>query len=80
MNRIDTQSLAIHLEVALSCADPDLLEKLKASDNFQRRHAASSLALHLAGRLECFDIVSDDLGQEQDDQQLCFQEIDTDRQ
>lgn len=77
MNRIDPQSLAIHLEVALACAAPELLDKLKAADNLQRRRATSRLAQHLADRLQHFEIISNDIGNAQDNPQLCFEEIDS---
>lgn len=77
MNRIDPQSLAIHLEVALSCAEPNMLDSLKATDHLQRRRGASRLAQHLADRLQCFEIISDDLGRSHDNQQFCFEEIDS---
>ncbi len=62
MTRIDPDALAIHLEVALSCAPVDTLAALQDTDGQRRRRATYTLAKHLADRLGCFEITVDGLG------------------
>ena len=61
MTRIDPDTLAIHLEVALSCAPVDTLAALQDTDRQRRRRATYTLAQHLADRLGCFEITGDSL-------------------
>ena len=56
MTRIDTDALATHLEVALTCAPPETLTALQDTDSYQRRRATFNLAQHLADRLGCFEV------------------------
>jgi len=56
MTRFDENSLALHLEVALACAPPALVDGLAAGDRKRRNSAATDMAWHLAQRLRCFDI------------------------
>jgi len=60
MARIDTNALALHLEVALTCTPQDTLNALQDPDRYQRRRAVVRLADHLAHRLQCFDIAMAD--------------------
>jgi hypothetical protein len=62
MIRIDPDSLATHIEVALVCAPQDTLEALQAPDRHRRRIATTTLAQHLADRLGCFEITAGELG------------------
>lgn len=63
MERIDPETLAVHLEVALVCSPPDTLEALADSDRIRRQRATHCLAAHLADRLACFEVrASGDLG------------------
>ena len=64
MTRIDPDTLAIHLEVAISCAPVDTLAALQDADGQRRRRATYTLAQHLADRLGCFEISGDGLGDE----------------
>jgi hypothetical protein len=74
MIRIDTDALATHLEVALTCAPLDTLAALQDSDRQRRRRAAFTLAQHLADRLGCFEIVGIGLGGDAGQQALPFQD------
>jgi hypothetical protein len=56
MTRIDDDTLALHLEVALAGAAASLLDDLAAPDWRRRRAAAADMAQHLVQRLGCFDI------------------------
>lgn len=56
MTRIDPDTLATHLEVALSVAPTATLEALRANDCATRRYAAKSLAGYLSERLGCFEV------------------------
>ena len=62
MTRIDPDTLATHLEVALSSAPVDTLAALQDVDRQRRRRATYTLAQHLADRLGCFEITGDGLG------------------
>lgn len=62
MARIDSDTLALHLEVALTCAPPDTLNALQDTDSSRRRRAAFTLARHLADRMGCFEVTEGDLG------------------
>lgn len=56
MNRVDDDTLSLHLEVALSTAPPSLLDGL-ADRDWRRRHVTvGEIARQLADRLRCFDI------------------------
>ena len=72
MTRIDPDTLASHLEVALSCAPVDTLAALQDADRQRRRRAASTLAQHLADRLGCFEITGDGLGDDAGKQASLF--------
>ena len=61
MTRIDTDTLATHLEVALACAPQDTLAALQDTDSHRRRRATFNLAQHLADRLGCFDVLGEEL-------------------
>lgn len=74
MTRIDTDALATHLEVALTCAPQDTLAALQYSDCQRRRRAAFTLAQHLTDRLGCFEIVGVGLGGDAGQQALLFQD------
>ena len=58
MTRIDPDTLATHLEVALSVAPATTLEGLKATDCATRRYAAKELAYYLTDRLGCFEVTA----------------------
>lgn len=60
MTRIDEDSLALHLEVALSGAAPELLKGLADSDRYRRSGAALDVARHLAERLRCFEFLCEE--------------------
>lgn len=60
MNRIDDDTLSLHLQVSLSGAMPALLDGLADPDRCRRRAAMANLARHLAERLRCFDIRDED--------------------
>ncbi|MGL4302874.1 MAG: hypothetical protein ACRCS5_09235 [Sphingomonas sp.] len=60
MTRLDENSLALHLEVALAGAAPELLGDLADTDRCRRGVAAADVARHLAGRLRCFEIRFDE--------------------
>ena len=75
MTRIDPDALAMHIEVALTCAPVDALDALQDGDSQRRRRAAFSLALHLADRLGCFEITGDGLGGDAAQQTSLFQEV-----
>ncbi len=53
---LDRSALALHFEVSLSGAEPRLLAELAQADRYRRSAAVSSLAHHLARRMDCFDI------------------------
>ncbi len=74
MNRIDTDALATHLEVALTCAPQDTLIALQDTDSLRRRRATFTLAQHLADRLGCFEITGGGLGGDARNQALLFQD------
>ncbi|MEP6784550.1 MAG: hypothetical protein ABI898_02295 [Sphingomonadales bacterium] len=57
MDRIDPDTLATHLEVALTCTPPDTLMDLQDMDGRRRRKATAILARHLAERLGCFEFI-----------------------
>lgn len=58
MPRIDPESLATHIEVALSCTPPAALASLTDPDRYARTKATRSLALYLAERLGCFEVTA----------------------
>jgi uridine phosphorylase len=60
MTRIDDDTLSLHLEVALSGAASTLLAGLGDPDRRRRIAAVTDLARHLAQRLRCFDILTED--------------------
>ncbi|QCI78795.1 hypothetical protein E6W36_01700 [Hankyongella ginsenosidimutans] len=64
---IDEDALALHFEVALAAAAPELLDGLGDADRYRRRAAYADTARHLAERMRCFDVQSVDakLGQAQ---------------
>jgi hypothetical protein len=62
MNRLDDETLSLHLEVALAGAAPDLLGDLANPDRRRRSTAVADVARHLAERLRCFDIRSEETG------------------
>lgn len=57
MTRIDEDSLALHLEVALTGTAPELLGNLADADRRQRSIAVADIARHLAERLRCFEFL-----------------------
>ena len=75
MTRIDPDTLATHIEVALTCAPLDTLAALQDADCKLRRRATFSLAQHLADRLGCFEITGDGLGDSGHQQASLFQEV-----
>lgn len=58
MTRIDPESLATHLEVALACTPPAAIAALSHADRLHRTKATRSLALYLAERLGCFEVTA----------------------
>jgi hypothetical protein len=60
MTRIDEDALSIRLEVALAGATPSLLDDLTNPDRYRRNVAVTTVARHLAERLRCFDIRSEE--------------------
>lgn len=60
MFRVDDETLAVHLEVALATAPPSLLDRLGDSDGHRRNVAVGKIARQLVDRLRCFDILSED--------------------
>lgn len=50
MQRLDPETLAIHLEVALATAPQSTLEEFRSADRYHP-HATAKLARHLANRL-----------------------------
>ncbi|QGN54066.1 hypothetical protein [Novosphingobium sp. Gsoil 351] len=58
MTRIDPESLATHLEVALACSPPAAIAALNHADRYHRTKATRSLALYLAERLGCFEVTA----------------------
>ena len=56
MTRVDDDTLALHLEVALATTAPALLEGLGDPDRRRRHAATGEIARQLAERLHCFDI------------------------
>jgi hypothetical protein len=60
MTRFDEDSLALHLEVALTVAPPALLGKLGAPDRHLRQSAVGEIARHLVERLRCVDMRCDE--------------------
>jgi hypothetical protein len=62
MFRVDDDTLALHLEVALATAAPSLLDGLADADRRRRHWAIGEIARQLVERLRCFDIGSDDAG------------------
>lgn len=74
MTRIDSDSLATHLEDALTCAPQDTLAALQDADSQRRRRATFSLAQHLAHRLECFEILSEPFGASAQQQESFFED------
>ena len=75
MTRIDPNTLATHIEVALTCAPLDTLAALQDTDSHRRRRATFTLAQHLADRLSCFEIIADDLWRDAAQQASLFQEV-----
>ena len=75
MTRIDPDTLATHIEVALICAPVDTLAALQETDSHRRRRATFTLAQHLADRLNCFEITGDDLWDSSAQQASLFQEV-----
>ena len=62
MPRIDPDTLATHIEVALICAPVDTLAALQETDSHRRQRATFTLAQHLADRLGCFEVTGEGLG------------------
>ncbi|SLJ91172.1 hypothetical protein SAMN06295987_1011332 [Novosphingobium mathurense] len=60
MTRVDDESLALHLEVALSTAPPSMLGGLLDPDRRQRHAAIGEITRELVERLRCFDIRYED--------------------
>ncbi|PSO10382.1 hypothetical protein [Sphingobium sp. AEW001] len=60
MLRVDEDSLALHLEVSLATAEPALVTDIGCGDTVARRRATAELARHLAVRLRCYDILTDE--------------------
>lgn len=58
MHRIDPESLATHIEVALACSPPAAIAALTHADRYHRTIATRSLALYLAERLGCFEMIA----------------------
>jgi len=75
MIRIDPETLAPHIEVALSCAPLGTLAALQDTDSHRRRRATFTLAQHLADRLSFFEVTGDDLGGISAQQASLFQEV-----
>ena len=75
MTRIDTDVLATHLEVALTCAPQDTLTALQDTDSYRRRRATFILAQYLADRLGCFEVTGGELGGDAGRQASLFQDI-----
>ena len=75
MTRIDLDTLATHIEVALTCAPVDTLAALQDTDSQRRRRATFTLAQHLADRLNCFEITGDGLVGDAAQQASLFQEV-----
>ena len=75
MTRIDPDTLATHLEVALACAPVDTLAALQDTNSHRRRRATFTLAQHLADRLSCFEITGSGLGGCTSLQASLFQEV-----
>lgn len=57
MTRIDQQSLALHLEVALSGAASHVVADLAQPDRYRRQAAVSTLAHYLANRMDGFEVL-----------------------
>src|SRR3546814_19497090 len=62
MSRVDDDTLALHLEVALSTAMPSLLDRLADPDRHRRNLAVGEIARQLVDRLRCFDIGGNEMG------------------
>lgn len=75
MTRIDPDALAMHIEVAITCAPVDTLAALQDTDSYRRRRATFTLAHHLADRLGCFEITGNDLWDNSARQAPLFQEV-----
>lgn len=56
MTRIDDETLAFHLEVALATTAPPVLDRLGDPDRQRRSAAIGEIARQLVERLRCFDI------------------------
>jgi hypothetical protein len=56
MTRLDDNTLALHLEMALAVASPSPLSDLQHRDRYRRSAAISTLARHLAERMRCFEV------------------------
>lgn len=61
MERIDPDTLATHLEVALACAPDDTLALLSDVDSLKRRKATLKLAEWLADRLSFAELTARDM-------------------
>lgn len=70
--RVDDDTLALHLEVALSTAPPSLLDGLADSDSRRRYAAVGEIVRQLVERLRCFDIRSEEVGMRSAPQQSLF--------
>lgn len=75
MTRIDPDALAMHLEVALSCAPVETFAALQDTDRQRRRRATYTLAQYLADRLGCFEITGGGIGGDDPQQASLFQEV-----
>ncbi|QGN56118.1 hypothetical protein [Novosphingobium sp. Gsoil 351] len=58
MTRVDPESLATHLEVALACSPPAAIAALTHADRYHRTKAIRWLALYLAERLDSFELTA----------------------
>lgn len=72
MTRVDDDTLALHLEVALSTAPPSLLDGLTDVDSRRRCAAVGEIVRQLVDRLRCFDIRSEEAGMRSAPQQSLF--------
>ncbi len=75
MTRIDSETLATHLEVALTSAPQHMLTALQHADSHRRRRSAAfNLARHLAHRLGCFELISEPFAMGAQQQESLFEE------
>ncbi|XHS00678.1 hypothetical protein ACFB49_22770 [Sphingomonas sp. DBB INV C78] len=57
MARLDEQSLALHFEVALTTAAPQIVAELAQPDRYRRLAAVATLAHLLAERMNGFEVI-----------------------